>query len=136
MRRRTGLGPALFAGVARRAGYKAGMTSEATHLESALRYWASGDYYEAHEALEEVVETLDEDSADSSFGLALVHVAAALHKHVAQVGPEAVPGKLRRALSALRSAPADWQGLDLDGLRQGIEAFLAGGGSLPVLRRR
>src|SRR5438874_12721152 len=82
-------------------------------LDRALNEWAKGDYYEAHELLEDFAETVEDDDADHEIAIALIHVAASLHKAVNDVGRKAVPGKLEHALTVLDRAPADWQGLAL-----------------------
>jgi hypothetical protein len=102
-------------------------------LAEAVADWRAGRYYEAHEALEELADLLEDDDRDFAIALALVHIAAALHKHVHRVSAEAVPGKLSRALLELETAPAAWRGLDLGRLRREVAAFLAGAAALPAL---
>lgn len=85
--------------------------------------WQRGDYYDAHETLELLVDAVEADDDDWTIGLALVKAAAALHKHVEQVGPGAVPGKLAQALEDLDPAPAEWFGLDLGNLRGELRAM-------------
>jgi hypothetical protein len=89
----------------------------------AAEEWQRGDYYDAHETLELLVDAVEADDDDWTIGLALVKAAAALHKHVEQVGPAAVPGKLERALEDLDPAPAEWFGLDLGALRAELRAM-------------
>lgn len=94
-------------------------------LNAALTEWAAGHYYEAHEHLEELLEALDLEGDEERWMLALIQVAASLHKLVANVAPRAVPGKLERALVTLADAPATWRGLDLIGFRGASADLLA-----------
>jgi hypothetical protein len=93
-----------------------------TALDRALESWANGDHYEAHEELEDFAESL-EDERELEIALALVHVAASIHKAVNDVGRAAVPSKLERALSVLDRAPGAWKGLDLGALRGELRAI-------------
>jgi hypothetical protein len=115
-------------------------------LDRAIEEWGKGEHYEAHELLEDFAESLQDDR-DVEIALALVHVAASLHKAINDVGRSAVPAKLSRALAVLDGAHASWQGLDLASLRQGLHGLmpqieeLARGerqrivGPIPVLER-
>lgn len=117
-------------------------------VDQAIAEWASGAYYEAHETLEDFAEALEANDVDHQIALALVRVAASLHKAREDVGRTAVPGKLREALETLDRAPADWRGLDVGGLRGELHALLGAIGGmatgaavglpavLPVLRRK
>ncbi len=108
------------------------------HLTAALELWAQGDYYEAHEELEEVTDDFEEDDTAFEITIALVHVAAALHKLKNRVGEGAVPGKIDGALEVLQKAPPDFCGLamvtfikQLQALRARLDG-LAEGGSVPT----
>lgn len=110
-------------------------------LDRAIEEWAQGDYYEAHETLEDVLDELDDaDEAGFEIVIALVQIAASLHKLANDVGAQAVPGKLARALTALESTPA-WRELDLAALSADVRALLgalesgAKPAALPRLRR-
>ncbi|MCK6550693.1 DUF309 domain-containing protein [Myxococcota bacterium] len=92
-------------------------------LDRAVADWARGDFYEAHEVLEEVAEAVEDDDGDHEIALALVHVAACLHKLVDDVGKAAVPAKLERALDTLRAADPAWLGLALGRFTQDLEAL-------------
>ena len=112
-----------------------------TIIDRAVAEWGRGDFYEAHETLEDLVDAVEDDDTDWAIALALCHVAAALHKHVNDVGARAVPGKLQSALTELDRAPAVWFVLDVEALRRGVRGMLTAlqdGGSfeLPVLGRR
>lgn len=92
-------------------------------LDQIVGDWARGDFYEAHERLEDLAEVVEEDDTDHEVALALVHVAACLHKLVHDVGRAAVPAKLARALEVLRTADPEWQGLDLARFTTSLEAL-------------
>ena len=103
-------------------------------LSRALKLWSCGDYYESHEILEEFAETFEAEDPDFVIGLALVRIAASLHKLKHKVGAAAVPGKLRSALSDLNEVPAQWNGLCLAELVSELTLFLSAleqGASLP-----
>lgn len=103
-------------------------------VEEALVEWRAGRHYEAHELLEDVAECFDDDDPSFDVALALVHVTAAFHKATNDVGPKAAPGKILRALDALRTAPNPWLGLDLASFVVALEALLAESrdGLLPI----
>lgn len=107
-------------------------------LEAALAEWTAGRYYEAHELLEELLELYEDTDPSYDYTMALVHLAACLHKLSANVAPRAVPAKMAHALEVLKDAPADWQGLELGKFRaecQGLLAALVGveaGGPVPA----
>jgi hypothetical protein len=94
-------------------------------LTKAVAEWRRGDHYAAHETLEEVAEAVEDDDAEYEIALALVHVAASMHKLANDVGANAVPGKLEGALEVLDRAPATWRTLDLARLRAQIREVLA-----------
>ena len=102
------------------------LTEEARrHRDDALREWAAGRYYEAHEILEDLAECFEEEDPSFERALALTRVAACLHKLSAGVGVKAVPGKLARAIETLASAPPDWCGIDLAGFRRELDSLAA-----------
>jgi len=93
-------------------------------LRQAVQEWQSGEHYDAHETLEDFAEEVEDNDEDWQRALALVHVAAAMHKYIHNVSPSAVPAKLQTALEKLRTAPKDWFGLDLESFRTEISAML------------
>jgi hypothetical protein len=99
-------------------------TPDPNLLERAVAEWSQGRYYEAHELLEDFADSVEDDDAEQAIALALIHVAAAIHKHVERVTPEGVPGKLERALVELEQAPRIWRGIDLLRLKGEIAAML------------
>ena len=114
------------------------MTS--VHLQRAVEHWARGEYYDAHEVLEDFAEELEDDDDDWAIAIALVQIAASLHKHTEKVGEGAVVGKLEVALSTLDTAPDHWHGLTLGATRASVRSMyeaLRRGASpdrLPTLR--
>ena len=94
-------------------------------LRKAVKEWAEGEHYEAHETLEDFADEVEDNDDDWRRALALCHVAAAMHKYINKISPSAVPGKLEKALAELQSAPADWFGLDLDTFRNEITEMLS-----------
>ena len=100
------------------------MSEEARHhRDAALREWAQGRWYEAHEILEELAECFDADDPSFEWALALTRVASSFHKLASGVGVKAVPGKLAKAIEALADAPGDWCGIDLATFRIELEAL-------------
>ena len=91
----------------------------------AVAEWNRGDHYDAHETLEEVVDLVEDDDGDWAIGLALVRVAASMHKLANEVGPRAVPGKVSTALDTLRETPAVWFEIDLEHLIGALEGLLS-----------
>jgi predicted metal-dependent hydrolase len=95
-------------------------------LSRAVSEWNRGEHYEAHETLEDFADVIEEDDHDHAIAIALIHVAAALHKMVNNVGASAVPAKIAHALETLDAAPATWRGLELAQLRVDLRSLLAG----------
>ena len=116
------------------------MTS--VHLQRAVEHWARGEYYDAHEVLEDFAEELEDDDDDWAIAIALVQIASSLHKHTEKVGESAVVGKLEVALKALDGAPDHWQGLTLGTTREAVRSMYealrrgASPGPMPELRLR
>jgi hypothetical protein len=108
-------------------------------LDAALTEWAAGNWYEAHEHLEEVAEALENDDRDYAIALALVQISASFHKLANNVAPRAVPAKMDRVMPTLEAAPPDWQGLALGTFvaeTRSLRARLVGvaeGGAVPAL---
>lgn len=102
------------------------MSGERELLDRAIEAWDRGDFYDAHETLEDFAELLEDDDRDYAIALALVRIAASLHKLANGVGPQAVPGKLHQALQELADAPASWRGVALGELREALLELHAG----------
>lgn len=103
-------------------------------LEDALSAWAAKDYYEAHEGLEDFADEVEDNDEAFEITIALIHVAAALHKWNAKVGEGAVPGKLARAIGELKTRQHEWMGLDLQEFVGRLKAFKAAIESDPAPR--
>jgi predicted metal-dependent hydrolase len=101
------------------------MPDEDVLLWRAVSEWNRGEHYEAHETLEDFADLIEADDRDHQIALALIHVAAALHKQVHRVGASAVPAKIAHALETLDRAPNTWRNLDLDRLKRDLRALLA-----------
>ena len=110
------------------------------YLVIAVAQWRDGQYYDAHETLEEAAEPLD--GVDHDIALSLVRVAACLHKLTEDVGRRAVPSKLANALGPLRTHVGPWFGVYLEGLLADLERLLveieplnkgSGLGKMPLL---
>lgn len=93
-------------------------------LARAVSEWNRGEHYEAHELLEDFADLIENDDGEHAIALALIHVAAALHKWVNDVGKNAVPSKIEGALETLSSAPPRWRGLDLERLSRELRSVL------------
>lgn len=94
-------------------------------LSRAVAEWNRGDHYDAHETLEDFADLIEDDDREHAIAIALIHVAAALHKWVNDVGKNAVPSKIEGALATLAAAPSPWRGLDLGRLSSELRAMLA-----------
>lgn len=97
------------------------MTAEL--VERAIAEWNRGEYYEAHETLEDVAESFEDRELDYKIALALVRISASMHKLVNDVGANAVPGKLEGALSDLQGAPDLWNRINLARLKLELTAM-------------
>jgi hypothetical protein len=90
-------------------------------LGAALREYNAGRFFEAHEALEDLLD--ETDGADWDFMLGLIQVAVGYHKLTSRH-----PGGdrlLAMGLAKLAPYADDHAGLDLGTLRRGVEADLA-----------
>jgi predicted metal-dependent hydrolase len=94
-----------------------------TALESGAALYARGEYFEAHEAWEELWLSLD--GYPRIFVQGLIQVAAACHKAWAQRQPRGCVMLLESALEKLSPAPADFMGVRTAPLLAGANAMLA-----------
>jgi predicted metal-dependent hydrolase len=94
--------------------------SALTPLESGAALYARGEYFEAHEAWEELWLSLDDEPR--LFVQGLIQVAAACHKAFVQGQPRGCVKLLETALEKLSPAPADFMGVRTGPL---LEAALA-----------
>src|SRR5262249_55198565 len=86
-------------------------------FEEGLSAYASSDFYEAHEAWEELWQ--DEDDDDTRTLLqALIQIASAMHKAQAGVGPRGSLSLLDRAAERLATLPDASGGIAVGRLRE------------------
>jgi uncharacterized protein len=90
--------------------------------EGAARY-ARGEFFEAHEAWEELWLTLD--GQPRLFVQGLIQVAAACHKGFVQMQPNGCVSLLTNALRKLTPAPPDFMGVRTGALLEAGRAMLA-----------
>jgi predicted metal-dependent hydrolase len=94
-----------------------------TALESGAALYARGEYFEAHEAWEELWLTLDDEPR--LFVQGLIQVAAACHKAFVQDQPRGCVKLLETALEKLSPAPVDFMGVRTGPLLSAARAMLA-----------
>jgi predicted metal-dependent hydrolase len=93
-------------------------------LEKAIAEWNRGDHYEAHETLEDYADAIEDNDREHTIALALIRIAASLHKLINDVGRSAVPGKISSALEDLEGAPDLWNRIDLARLKTELRVLL------------
>jgi predicted metal-dependent hydrolase len=99
-------------------------------IAGAVRHFNAGRFFEAHEALEELLDQVEEDRR-WELAVALVQVAVAYHK--ASAGHAGVERMLGLAASKLAALPNVMAGVDVDALRRRVGEdleILARGGSM------
>jgi uncharacterized protein len=100
----------------------AAMGAERAQLESGAALYARGEYFEAHEAWEELWLSLD--GGPRLFVQGLIQVAAACHKAFAQEQPRGCVKLLETALEKLRPASPDFMGVRTQPLLEGAAEML------------
>jgi predicted metal-dependent hydrolase len=93
-----------------------------TQLQEGAARYARGEFFEAHEAWEELWLTLD--GQPRLFVQGLIQVAAACHKAFAQMQPRGCVLLLEAALQKLGPAPADYMGVRTGPLLSAARAML------------
>jgi predicted metal-dependent hydrolase len=93
-----------------------------TPLQHGALLYARGEYFEAHEAWEELWLSLD--GHPRLFVQGLIQVAAACHKAYAQRQPRGCVMLLETALEKLKPAPVDFMGVRTAPLLAGAQAML------------
>jgi predicted metal-dependent hydrolase len=83
-----------------------------------MRHHNEGEYYEAHEAWEELWQAEDDD-APRLFLQGLIQVTSAFHKVFFQKQPESAGRLLARGLEKLAPYPRDYLGVALGAFRDG-----------------
>ncbi len=90
-------------------------------LVAGLKCYDAGEYFEAHEHWELVWLELEEP--EKTFMQALIQVAAAF-EHWRRGEPEGTRSLLRRVVARLERYPAEYAGVDVEGLRRSAGAWI------------
>ena len=100
-------------------------------MAKGLRCYNAREFFEAHEHWEGV--WLGCAEPEKTFLQALIQIAAALH-HLQRENRTGTASLLRRSLRKLEPYPAEFGGIDVDGLRRTTQAWLEAleGEDLPV----
>jgi len=97
--------------------------TERPEFELALRLHNDGDFYEAHEAWEQIwTDELDDEWR--LFVQGLIQVTSAFHKLFVQREPRGAARLLERGLEKLDKYPSDYLGVALGPFRDGARAWL------------
>lgn len=91
------------------------------YVDEAIRLFDEGDYFMAHETLEE--HWIEAPEADRDFFQGLINLAVGLHHH--QRGN--VTGarlQFRKAANRLKDYPASYEGVDVGGVRSFLDVAL------------
>jgi predicted metal-dependent hydrolase len=91
-------------------------------LEAGAVLYARGEYFEAHEAWEEL--WLSHDDEPRLFVQGLIQVAAACHKAFVQAQPRGCVKLLQTALQKLEPAPPDFMGVRTEPLLRAAREML------------
>ena len=108
-------------------------------LETGAALYARGEFFEAHEAWEELWLSLDGEPR--LFVQGLIQVAAACHKAYAQAQPRGCVKLLETALEKLAPSPTDFMGVKTEMLLRAAREMLEearrwrDGEAPPLLRR-
>jgi len=94
-------------------------------MDSAINFFNSGSYFEAHEAWEDMWR--EEKGPLRSFYQGLVHAAVGLH-HRERGNSIGMLAQLKKCLLKLDSYPREVAGIDVDRLRSDIRQVLDGRG--------
>jgi predicted metal-dependent hydrolase len=98
--------------------------TERPEFALAMRLHNEGEYYEAHEAWEQIwTDELDDEWR--LFVQGLIQVTSAFHKLFVQREPRGAARLLDRGLSKLDKYPAEYLGISLATFREGARACLA-----------
>lgn len=89
-------------------------------IQAGMDLYNSGEYWECHEALEEV--WLEARPEDKLFLQGLIQAAAAFHKYLVQENAVGGVKLLTRALNKLSRYSDDYMGLDMRSFKQGLSA--------------
>ncbi len=98
--------------------------TERPEFALAERLHNEGEFYEAHEAWEQIwTDELDDDWR--LFVQGLIQVTSAFHKLFVQKQPRGAAGLLTRGLDKLDKYPADYLGVALAEFRDGSRSWIA-----------
>jgi predicted metal-dependent hydrolase len=98
--------------------------TERPEFALAERLHNEGEFYEAHEAWEQIwIDELDDDFR--LFVQGLIQVTSAFHKLFVQKQPRGAAALLARGLDKLDKYPADYLGVALAPFRDGARAWIA-----------
>ena len=99
-----------------------GADARTVKFEQGLSAYEAGEFYEAHEAWEELWHDEEDDDARTLLQ-ALIQIASALHKACEDVGPRGALHLLERAHGRLSRLPDDFGGIDVALLRTDAAAL-------------
>jgi predicted metal-dependent hydrolase len=94
------------------------------HFSSGVELFNRGEFFEAHEEMEEAMNLLDQDTSDWEFYLGMLRAAVANHK-LGQGQLSSVRLHLRAALKFLETYPDRHRGIKLREFRSALSAELA-----------
>ncbi len=93
----------------------AGGENRSPYLEEGIRLFQRGEYFMAHETLEE--HWIEAPEQDRDFYQGLIHLAVAFHHHQRD-NPRGARSQFRKAAARLSSYPDVHEGVDLAGIRR------------------
>lgn len=93
----------------------AGGERRSPYLEEGIRLFQRGEYFMAHETLEE--HWIEAPEQDRDFYQGLIHLAVAFH-HDQRGNPRGARSQFRKAAARLSSYPDVHEGVDLAGIRR------------------
>jgi len=94
------------------------------HFRTGIDLFNRGEFFEAHEEMEEAMNLTEDDDGDWEFYLGLLRAAVANHK-VQQGEFSSAVFHLRAAMRFLSAYPGRHRGIDLDALRSALVDELA-----------
>jgi uncharacterized protein len=94
------------------------------HFSSGVEMFNRGEFFEAHEEMEEAMNLLEDDTSDWEFYLGMLRAAVANHK-LGQGELSSAQLHLRAALKFLEAYPDRHRGIKLREFRSALSAELA-----------
>jgi predicted metal-dependent hydrolase len=94
------------------------------HFSKGVELFNRGEFFEAHEEMEEAMNLLEDDTSDWDFYLGLLRAAVATHK-LGQGELSSARFHLRAALKFLEAYPDRHRGIKLREFRSALSAELA-----------